>query len=181
MSGKHALTNRCHKTAQEQGLTSVLDRMLGEIAVAPVRNTSNNLNMASRRIEIMGVIIRIWLLWSARYEGIVLTQKALLVPFPVCLPSLHVRVMCYCLVGGHLNVVRKGQPGVSFQLAVLAFLNFILVPCQYGVVGTRRATYPAFDEMLSNIEDARADNGHMNVMPRLLEIKPFRVIVPQCE
>lgn len=108
--------------------------MLGEIPVTPVRDTSNNLNMASRRIEIMRVIIRIWLLWSASNEVTVLAQKALFVPFPVCLPCLPVRVIGYCLVGGHLNVVRKGKPGISFELAVLAFLNLVLVPYQYGAV-----------------------------------------------
>jgi hypothetical protein len=181
MSGKYASTNPGDMTVQEPALTSVLDRMFGEIPMTPVRDTSNNLNMASRRIEIMSVIIRIWLLWPASYEVLVLAQKALLVPFPVFSPCLQVRVMGYCLIGGHLNVVREGQPRVSFEFAVLAFLNFILVPCQYDVVESRRATYPAFNEMLSDIEDARADNGHMNIMPRLLKTRPFRVVVPQSE
>lgn len=30
-------------------------------------------------------------------------------------------------------------------------------------------TYPAFDKMLSNIENRRANNCHMDIMPRLLQ------------
>jgi hypothetical protein len=56
----------------------------------------------------MRVIIRIRLLWSASFEGIVLAQEAFFVPFSVFFPRLHVRVMGYYLVGGRLNVVREG-------------------------------------------------------------------------
>lgn len=76
--------------------------------MAPVRDTSNHLNTASSRIEIMLVIVWIRFLWSPSFKGVVLAQEALFIPFSVCLPCLQVRVMGNRLVRGCFDIVWKG-------------------------------------------------------------------------
>lgn len=98
--------------AREQALTSVLDTLLGEYAMAPIRNAPDDLNTASTVGSALKSDRVVLLL---RIIFVEVAVEALLELAPNTMPLLTVRVLGDRLLRPNLDIMGKREPIVAAE------------------------------------------------------------------